>query len=151
MKSIMLLNFNFHVPKSLPTNLFKNDPVVSEKNKFIFSYVHVNYLGPRTRNDLYLKYPYTFICSICCLHLPTVRSQATGHRPQVNQRSTFEQTMMEWSPQCYIPSFVVISQLVPEKKIFEGFLPYMNMAAILVIQPASYYKIVISMTHVLKS
>ena len=36
-------------------------------------------------------------------------------------------------------------QLVPEKKIFEGFLPYMNMTAILVIQQASYYKIVISM------
>ena len=32
--------------------------------------------------------------------------------------------MMGWSPQCYIPSFVEISPPVPEKKIFEGFLPY---------------------------
>ena len=33
--------------------------------------------------------------------------------------------MMGWSPQCYIPSFVEIGLPVPEKKIFEGFLPYM--------------------------
>ena len=32
--------------------------------------------------------------------------------------------MMGWSPQCYIPSFLEISPPVPEKKIFEGFLPY---------------------------
>ena len=31
-----------------------------------------------------------------------------------------------------LPSFVAIGQPVPEKKIFEGFLPYMGMAAILV-------------------
>ena len=40
--------------------------------------------------------------------------------------------MMGWSPRCYIPSFVEIYLPVPEKKIFEGFLPYMGMAAILV-------------------
>ena len=43
-----------------------------------------------------------------------------------------EQTIMCRSPQCYIPSFMEISPLVQEKKIFEGFLPYMGMAAILV-------------------
>ena len=32
--------------------------------------------------------------------------------------------MMGWSPGCYIPSFVEIGQPVPEKKIFDGFLPY---------------------------
>ena len=32
--------------------------------------------------------------------------------------------MMGRSPRCYIPSFVEICLLVPEKKIFEGFLPY---------------------------
>ena len=32
--------------------------------------------------------------------------------------------MMGWSPRCYIPSFVEIFPPVPEKKIFEGFLPY---------------------------
>ena len=32
---------------------------------------------------------------------------------------------------------------VPEKKIFEGFLPYMGMAAILVMWPASYQQIFI--------
>ena len=35
--------------------------------------------------------------------------------------SSFEQTMMGWSPQCYIPSFVEIGPLVPEKKIFDFF------------------------------
>ena len=32
--------------------------------------------------------------------------------------------MMGWRPQCYIPSFVEIGPPVPEKKIFEGFLPF---------------------------
>ena len=36
------------------------------------------------------------------------------------------------SPQCYIPSFMEIGLPVPEKKIFEKFLPYMGIAAILV-------------------
>ena len=45
---------------------------------------------------------------------------------------SFEQTMMGWSPRCYIPSFVKIGPPVLEEKIFEGFLPYMGVAAILV-------------------
>ena len=44
---------------------------------------------------------------------------------------------MGWSLRCYIPSFVEIGPPVPEKKIFEGFLPYMGMAAILVMSTAS--------------
>ena len=40
------------------------------------------------------------------------------------------------SPQCYIPSHTVIGPLVLEKKIFERFLPYMGVAAILVMWPA---------------
>ena len=35
------------------------------------------------------------------------------------------------SPRCYIPSFVEVGPLVPEK-ILEGFLPYMGVAASLV-------------------
>ena len=53
--------------------------------------------------------------------------------------------MMGWSPQCYIPSFVEIGPPVPEKKIFEGFLPYMSVAAILVMKPASCHQIFISL------
>ena len=34
--------------------------------------------------------------------------------------------MMGWTPGCLIPSFVEIGLLVPQKKIFEGFLPYMG-------------------------
>ena len=37
--------------------------------------------------------------------------------------------MMGWSPRCYIPSFVKNGLPVLEKKIFEGFLPYMDAAA----------------------
>ena len=53
--------------------------------------------------------------------------------------------MMGRSPRCYIPSFVKIGPLVLEKKIFEGFLPYMGMAAILVMYPASCHQIFISL------
>ena len=53
--------------------------------------------------------------------------------------------MMGWSPQCYIPSFVEIGPPVPEKKIFKGFLPYMGMAAILIIWLASCHQIFISL------
>ena len=44
---------------------------------------------------------------------------------------------MGWSLRCYMPSFKEIGQLVPEKKLFEGFLPYIGVAAILVMWPAS--------------
>ena len=40
---------------------------------------------------------------------------------KVNPESSFEQTLMGWSPQCYIASFVEICPPVPEKKIFKGF------------------------------
>ena len=53
--------------------------------------------------------------------------------------------MMGWSPKCYIPSFVEIGSPVPEKKIFEGFLSYMGVAAILVMWPASCHQIFISL------
>ena len=53
--------------------------------------------------------------------------------------------MMGWSPRCYIPSFVEIGLLVPEKEIFKGFLPYVGMAAILVMGQASYHQVFISL------
>ena len=37
----------------------------------------------------------------------------------VIQGSSFEQIIMDWSPRCYITSFLEISP--PEKKNFEGF------------------------------
>ena len=52
--------------------------------------------------------------------------------------------MMGWSPRCYIPSFLKIGLPVAEK-IFEGFLPYMGVAAILVMRPASRHQIFISL------
>ena len=56
-------------------NLVQNGPVVSEKIRFEFLYVHD--LGPRSSNDLDLQYSHTFIKSISCLYLPTFRSQAS--------------------------------------------------------------------------
>ena len=53
--------------------------------------------------------------------------------------------MMGWSTRCYIPSFVQIGLPVPENKIFKGFLPYMGMAAILVMRSASCHQIFISL------
>ena len=53
--------------------------------------------------------------------------------------------MMGWSPRCYISSFVKNSLPVLEKKIFEGFLPYMGVVAILVMSPASCHQIFISL------
>ena len=40
-----------------------------------------------------------------------------------------------WCHQCYIPSPKVNGPLVPEKKSFKGLLPYMGLAAILVMWP----------------
>ena len=48
--------------------------------------------------------------------------------------------MMGTGPLCYIQKFMKIGPLVLEK-IFEGFLPYIGVAAILVIRPTSYYHI----------
>ena len=53
--------------------------------------------------------------------------------------------MMGRSPQCYIPSFVEISLLVPEKTTFEGFLLYTDGVAIIVMSPASCHQIFISL------
>ena len=53
--------------------------------------------------------------------------------------------MTGWSPLCYITRFVEIGLQVPEKKIFERFLPYMDVAAILVMWPASCHQIFISL------
>ena len=50
---------------------------------------------------------------------------------------------MGWSPRCYIPSFVEIGLSVPEKKIFDWFLPYRGVAAILVM--SSFHQIFISL------
>ena len=119
--SIMLIDFHFHVPKSLP--------------------------WAKVKNDLDLEYSHTFINSITCLPLPNFRTQAAilsekstfsyekayftkfdlaVKKIKVNPGSSFEQTMVGRSPRCYIPSFVEIGPQVLEK-IFEGFLSYMGM------------------------
>ena len=61
--------------KAFIQNLVQNGPVVPEKIRFEFLYVHE--LGPRSSNDLDLQYSHTFMKSISCLHLPTFRSQAS--------------------------------------------------------------------------
>ena len=56
-------------------NLVQNGPVVSEKIRFKFLYVHD--LGQRSSNDLDLQYSHTFMKSISYLYLPTFGSQAS--------------------------------------------------------------------------
>ena len=63
---------------------------------------------------------------------------------KVTPGSSFIQTIMGWSPGCYIPSFVKIDPPVQEKKIFKGFFSYTGMAAILVTRPASCNQIFIA-------
>ena len=147
-------DLHFLVPESFHKKLVQIGKVASEQIRFEFLYVHN--LGPRSRNDLDLQYSHTFIYSIRWLLLITFRSQAeivsekstvfsfsyrkayvtkfdlAVKKVKVTPGSSFEQTMMGRSPQCYIPSFVKIGPPVLEKKIFEGLLPYMGVAAILV-------------------
>ena len=52
---------------------------------------------------------------------------------------------MGWNPRCYIPSYVEFSQQVPEKTIFDWFLPYKGVAAILVMGPVLCHQIFISL------
>ena len=60
--------------KAFIQNLVQNGPVVSEKIRFEYLYVHD--LGPRSSNDLDPQHSHTFMKSISCLYLPTFRSQA---------------------------------------------------------------------------
>ena len=109
----MTLTFNTHIPslysitrRCLLLLTFRSlAAIVSEKSTvFTFSYRKAQV----TKFDLSVKYV------------------------KVTPGSSFKQTMMGWSPQCYIPTFVEIGPPVLEKKIFEGFLPYMGVAATLV-------------------
>ena len=52
------------------------------------------------------------------------------------------QIMMGRSHQCHLPSFTEIGPPVLEK-IFEGFLPYIGVAAILVMRPGPFIQAVV--------
>ena len=52
---------------------------------------------------------------------------------------------MGWSPKCYIPSYLKFGPPVPEKNMFDWFLPYRGVAAILVMKPVSCHQIFISL------
>ena len=70
----MSSDFQFLVPESFIQNLVQNGPVVSEKIRFEFLYVHD--LAPRSSNEIDLQYSHTFMKSMNCLYVPTFRSQA---------------------------------------------------------------------------
>ena len=72
---IMLTNFLSLYPKAFIQNLVQNGPVVSEKIRFEFLYVHD--LGPRSSNDIDLQYSHTFTSQlVVCIY------QLSGHRLQ---------------------------------------------------------------------
>ena len=70
----MSSDFHFLVPEFFHKKLVQIGTVISKKIWFEFLYVHD--LGPRSRNDLDLQYPHTFIYSIRCLLLLSFRSLA---------------------------------------------------------------------------
>ena len=71
--SNMSSDFHFLEP-GFQTKFGSDRHSISEKIQFEYLYVH--YLGPRSRNDLDLKYSHTFIYSIRCLLLLPFRSLA---------------------------------------------------------------------------
>ena len=73
MPAISVTNFVSSFLKDYIQSLVENGPVVSEKSKFLFSLV--NDLGPRSKNDLDLRYSHIFINSSICLHQPSHRIQ----------------------------------------------------------------------------
>ena len=70
----MSSDFHFLVPEVVIQNLGQIGKEVSEKILFEFLYEHD--LGPRSRNELDLRYSLTFIYSIRCLLLLTFSSLA---------------------------------------------------------------------------
>ena len=72
--SIMSSDFISLYLKAFIQILVQIGMIVSEKTQFKFLYVHN--LGPRSRNSLDLQYSHTFIYSIRCLLLLTLRSLA---------------------------------------------------------------------------
>ena len=70
----MSSDFHFLVPESFYKKIVQIGTGVSEKIQLEFLYVHD--LEPKSRNDLDLQYSHTFINSIRCLLLPTLRSLA---------------------------------------------------------------------------
>ena len=53
-------------------------------------------------------------------------------KSEISKNAVSKRWCSDNSLNCYISFFVAIGSAFPEKKIFEGFLPYMGMAAILV-------------------
>ena len=79
----MSTDFRFLVPEGFLTKFVQIGKIGSKKIMFKFLYVH--YLGPRSRNDLDLQYPHSFIHSIRCLLLLTFRSLAA----KVSEKTLF--------------------------------------------------------------
>ena len=94
-----------HIPSSTPLvflhlPLFKHQAATVFKKSIVFTFSHVK--AYVSKIDLAVKYV------------------------KVILGSSFDQTMMGWSPKCYIPCFMKIGLPVLEKKTFEWFLLYMG-------------------------
>ena len=73
------------------------------------------------------------IFSLFPIEKPVTKFYLAVKTVKVTPGSSFEQFLMGWSPQCYIPSFIKIGPpFLGGGEIFEEFLPYMGVAAILV-------------------
>ena len=106
---------------------------------YLFCYIH--FVKKFLFKEVF-KFTFIDVTLSHCNHI--AQEWLSGCREKnILQVDLFEQTMMGWSPRCYIKSFIEISPPVLVK-VFEGFLPYMGVAAILVMWPASCSWIFIS-------
>ena len=92
----------------------------SSDHKYSSEFLLQNFL----LNDILTVFPIQMHDDLCC-HCCKIGQG--HHRAMINIQIVV-------LGQCYKPSFVKTRPLVPEK-IFEGFLPYMDMATILIMQP----------------
>ena len=99
-KTLTLINYISSLTPLHVAVTFKSQAAIVSKISIVFAFPHVK--AYVSKIDLAVKYV------------------------KVILGSSFEQTMMGWSPRWYIPNLVEISLPVLEKKIFEGFLPYMG-------------------------
>ena len=91
----LTLNTHIHVLSFIHLPTFRSQAAIVSKESIVFTF---SYRKAFTKFDLAIK------------------------QVKVNLGLSFEQTKVDPSPQCYIPSFMKIGPLVSEK-IFEGFLP----------------------------
>ena len=112
-----------------------NRPAGSGEEEFLRVFTicgHRGHLGLGTSimpSDFHFLVPESFhkkLVQIGKVVSEKIRFDLAVKKVKVTRGSSIEQTMISWSHQCYMASFGEIGPPFPEKKIFEGFLPYIG-------------------------